>query len=452
MTTVSKLIGCLAFSFVTTTTIGCQAFIPSSSSSLSSRTSSTVSSRSAFATDHRQQDDVVEIRADIDRMKEEAIRRLEALNRKLEEEDATRNSVAVSASAAVAKVSTGGESQKTNSIVEQTLMDMANDFDREMSRPTGNVEPEEEADKKGIDVAQTTTTTTISSTTTSPDQSSEVTPKESSSSSRHPLRLLENTRWRVMVNIGREPGTWMPKTWGVSGDRLYLSCEVEFSDEVLYEQENFFNGVDGTKVLNVVHNEANLAPCMSEGGRKVRIKNGGWRVVPNEGPLKTTVLRFYFDLEEETRHKGSDVYLPSGRIYCTCGYFPMADRNPSLTEKKEAHEKELRDLENQYNHMRMDMEQDESMISLGQIKRALEMMEVRHEADKLSKVVREERIKEPEKSLLRLSQDQSVGLTREGGVCCKQDRGVSVEYHILGKFELASMDNREHNDYRELLP
>eukprot|EP00529_Nitzschia_sp_RCC80_P024132 CAMPEP_0113455494 /NCGR_PEP_ID=MMETSP0014_2-20120614/8405_1 /TAXON_ID=2857 /ORGANISM="Nitzschia sp." /LENGTH=450 /DNA_ID=CAMNT_0000346927 /DNA_START=175 /DNA_END=1527 /DNA_ORIENTATION=- /assembly_acc=CAM_ASM_000159 len=448
---VHKLIGCFAFFFVTTTTIGCQAFIPPSSSSSSTRTSSTVTSRSAFATDRRQQDDVVEIRADIDRMKEEAIRRLEALNRKLEEEDAIRNSVAVSASAAAAKVSTAGESQKTNSIVEQTLMDMANDFDREMSRPTSHAEPKEDGgDKKGIDVSPTATT--ISSTTTSPDQSSEVTAKTSSSSSRHPLRLLENTRWRVMLNIGRESGTWMPKTWGVSGDRLYLSCEVEFSNEVLYEQENFFNGVDGTKILKVVHNKANLAPCMSEGGRKVRIKNGGWRVVPNEGPLKTTVLRFYFDLEEETRHKGSDVYLPSGRIYCTCGYFPMADRSPCLTEKKEAHEKELRDLENQYNHMRMDMEQDESMISLGQIKRALEMMEVRHEADKLSKVVREERIKEPEKSLLRLSQDQSVGLTREGGVCCKQDKGVSVEYHILGKFELASMDNREHKDYRELLP
>jgi hypothetical protein len=256
----------------------------------------------------------------------------------------------------------------------------------------------------------------------------------------------------MMLNVGREPGTWMPKTWGVSGDRLYLSCEIEFSNDVLYEQEDFFNGVAGTKVLNVVHNEATLAPCMSEGGRKIRIKNGGWRVVPNEGPLKTTVLRFYFDLEEETRHRGSDVYLPSGRIFCTCGYFPMSDRQSGSSERKEAHEKQLRDLENKYARMRLGMEQDDSIISFGQLKRVLEMMDVRREADKLSKVVREERIKEPERSLLRLSQDQTVGLTKEGGVCCKKDKGMAVEYHILGKFELASMDNREHKDYRELLP
>jgi hypothetical protein len=246
----------------------------------------------------------------------------------------------------------------------------------------------------------------------------------------------------------------MPKTWGISGDRLYLNLELEFTDEQLYDRDDFFNGVSGSKVLHVIHNEGSLAPNMAEGGRRVRVRNGGWRVVPNEGPLGTTVLRFYFDLEEEVRHLGSDVYLPAGRIYCTCGYFPMKGRSSANGgfSTKETYQKELREIEARYQRLQNDMDMDESLFSLDKLKRSKEMMDIRREATKINNAIQEERVREPERALLRLSQDQSVGLTREGGVCCKKQKGVAVEYHILGHFEIASMENREHSDYRELLP
>eukprot|EP00980_Cylindrotheca_fusiformis_P012276 scaffold3001_cov122-Cylindrotheca_fusiformis.AAC.1 len=79
-------------------------------------------------------------------------------------------------------------------------------------------------------------------------------------------------------------------------------------------------------------------------------------------------------------------------------------------------------------------------------------MDLRMKANKLAQQMSEAAVKEPERRLLRLSQDQSVGLTKEGGVCCKVEKGLAIEYHILGKFEIASMENREHTDYRELLP
>jgi hypothetical protein len=271
---------------------------------------------------------------------------------------------------------------------------------------------------------------------------------------RHPLKLLDGTRWRVMLNVGREPGTWMPKTWGISGDRLHLNVELEFRSDHLYEREDFFGGVSGSKVLHVVHNEANLAPSMMEGGRRVRVKDGGWRVVPGEGPLGTTILRFYFDLEEETRHRGSDVYLPSGRVYCTCGYFPMAGRSNAdgRMSKQESIQKEVHELEMEYQMLQNANDEDDNLFSLDRLKRAKDMMDIRREATELNRAMQEERVREPERSLLRLSQDGEVGLTREGGVCCKKQKGVAMEYHILGKFEIASMANREHTDYRELLP
>jgi hypothetical protein len=280
-------------------------------------------------------------------------------------------------------------------------------------------------------------------------------PSPSSSSA----KLMDDTRWRCMLNVGREPGTWMPPTWGVSGERLYLNLELEFSPEqLLYEREDFLNGIAGTKVLKVVHNEASLAPTMTKGGRKVKVKNGGWRVGPGEGPLGTAVLRFYLELEEQTYHHGSDVYCPAGRIYCTCGYFPRMehghhhDGSSSSSSLKDVLKQEQVAMVAQYEALAAENERDDSLVSWGKLQRGKQMMDLRMKANKLARKIYEAAIREPERSLLRLSQDQSVGLTREGGVCCKVQKGLAIEYHILGKFEIASMKNREHKDYRELLP
>ena len=268
------------------------------------------------------------------------------------------------------------------------------------------------------------------------------------------LKLLDNTRWRLMLNIGREQGTWMPKTWGVSGERLRMHMELEFSPDQLYEREEFLNGVSGAKVLKIVHEMGELAPSMQHGGRQVRLKGtGGWRVAPNEGPMGTSVLRFYFDLEEETRHAGSDVYCPAGRIYCTCGYFSMLERQQhGHVSEKESLKKEMREIEVQYEALANENELDTDLVSWNKFQRSKKMMDLRMLATKLNTKMHEAHVREPDKALLRLSQDQSVGLTREGGICCKVHKGLAIEYHILGKFELASMPNREHLDYRDLLP
>lgn len=268
------------------------------------------------------------------------------------------------------------------------------------------------------------------------------------------LKLLDNTRWRLMLNVGREPGTWMPKTWGVSGDRLRMHMELEFSPEQLYEREEFLNGVSGAKVLKIVHGVGDLAPSMQHGGKQVRLKGtGGWRVAPNEGPMGTSVLRFYFDLEEETRHPGSDVYCPAGRIYCTCGYFSMLERHQQVhVSEKETLKQEMREIEVQYEALANENELDTDLVSWNKFQRSKKMMDLRMQATKLNTKMHEAHVREPDKALLRLSQDQSVGLTREGGVCCKVHKGLAIEYHILGKFEIASMTNREHVDYRDLLP
>jgi len=420
--------------------------------------------QTVFSTTHKPNDDIVEIRADIERLREEAAMRLEALNEKLilaseqrnpKPEDKTElESESESTSAkkepfapiiasltapATHPTARAARVNLDDAKTMENLVEIAGVFERDMHILS------EKKELKAKSAVRTKSTATTTTTTTTP----------SASETRHPLKLLDDTRWRLMLNVGRVRGTWMPKTWGASGEHLRLKFEVEFTTEELYEREDFFNGLsDGSKVMRIVKNEASLAPSMTSGGKNVRILDGGWRVCPQEGPLGTAILRWYFDIEEEARHLGSDVYLPKGRIYGTCGYFPLAQRSNvdgRGTTKREVYQKELSQMEVHYISLKEEMARDANLISFDKIKRYQEMREVRKKAMKVKIKIQEELVREPTKSSLRLSRDQKVGLTHEGGICCKKQNGLAQEYHILGKFEVASIENRDHSDYRDLL-
>ena len=383
-----------------------------------------------------------EMKRDIEQMKQEAIQRLEALTEKLH--GAEEELQAKQAEAASRKQQ---EPKETLAVVAPEPTTRPPSKDAFADNPFMDEEELLEQRMKRDRLVNE-----------SPSSSSSSSSAAAAAANQKIIGLLDNSRWRLMLNIGREPGTWMPKTWGVSGERLLMNLEMEFTSQQSYDSEEFLNGMDGAKVLHIVHNEANIAPSMKEGGRSVRVSDGAWRVAPKEGPMGTSVMRFYLELEEEALHQGSDVYCPVGRIYCTCGYFPMEGRTKmnELGEiggsMKDSLRKKIHELEAQYENLQTENDNDKNLMSWEMMKRGKQMMDLRMQAGKLNQQMYEAQVQEPDKSFLRLSQDQTVGLTREGGVCCKVNKGLAIEYHILGKFEIASMSNREHSDYRELLP
>ena len=166
------------------------------------------------------------------------------------------------------------------------------------------------------------------------------------------------------------------------------------------------------------------------------------------------LLAKYIEVEEEARHQGSDVHCPAGRVYCTCGYFPMTghDGKSIHGSMKDELRKKQQELAKRYEELSNENEADTWIVSIDKLKRTKEMMDLRQQADRLTTKLNQVRVREPEKSLLRMSRNQKVGLTREGGVCCKVNKGLAIEYHILGKFEIASIENREHSNYKDLLP
>jgi len=390
---------------------------------------------------HKNADDIIELRADIERLRQEAFLRLEALHEKLilkskqntnlGDEDAKehhqqRENPPIIASLTAPSTSSSTRHDRVNLEdikTMQNLTSIAEEFERDMHLLNQKLEVKSRA-----------------AALAAPEKP-------------HPLKLLDDTRWRISLDVHRVRGTWMPKTWGASGDKLRLKLEMEFTTDELYEREDFFNGLsDGSKVLRIVQNEASMAPTMTQGGKSIRVVNGGWRVCPMEGPLNTAILRWFFDVEEEARHLGSDIYLPAGRVYGTCGYFPIIVRsNVDGKSKREVYQQALRQIEAKYRSLQEEQDSDTDLISMEKLMRFQAMQVVRNDAAKIKKTINEELKKEPPKSSLRLSRDQKVGLSREGGLCCKKQNGLTQEYHILGKFEIASIENRERSDYRDLL-
>ena len=247
------------------------------------------------------------------------------------------------------------------------------------------------------------------------------------------VSLLCNSNWKLSLSIGREPNTWMPKDWGVSGERLILNLEMTFTNEQLYEREEFLGSMGGANILKVNNNELTLAPSITAGERKIKVLNGGWRVAQGMGPMGTDMLRFYFEIQEQITRDGSDIYCPAGRIYCNCGYFPTNRQSSGFKER----------LKKQLDGMIQRAEQlDEEIaaegpLSLTRFKKSAELFRLKVDMQSTGERLMAASIAEPSNSILKMSQDGLVGLTREGGVVCKVNKGVTMEYHILGRISLA---------------
>ena len=265
--------------------------------------------------------------------------------------------------------------------------------------------------------------------------------------------LLDETKWKVSLSIGREPGTWMPKDWGVSGQRLNLSFTAEFTPSQLYEKDEFFRGgYTNAKIMHVVGNEVTLGPSISEGQRLYKVKNGGWQVSQGDGPLGTDLLRFFIELDEEVTHTGSDLYIPKGRVYCSCGYFPLMSGRQSreaVPSMKESFTKELKEVDEQIQKLR-EKKAEMNPFNMDRLKVGSEIGRLLREAERIQGKIAFAAVREPDKNLLRFSEDADVGLTREGGVCCRVAKGPMMEYHILGRFGVKSVESDKRRGNEQL--
>lgn len=129
---------------------------------------------------------------------------------------------------------------------------------------------------------------------------------------------LEGLECCLVLDVGREPGTWMEQDWAASGARLVLPVNVRFTEE---ELDLGFPGEEGLggrfcKKLAVLDNNARFVG--PEGEVIVNVQGGGWASLPlterkgdyGEGASK---LRFFLDFPDGASR--NDVRLPAGRVF-----------------------------------------------------------------------------------------------------------------------------------------
>lgn len=122
---------------------------------------------------------------------------------------------------------------------------------------------------------------------------------------------LEGLTAVLKLDVGREPGTWMPKDWAASGARLSLPQTVTFSDEPIdlgFPGENALNGRLAKK-LTVVEGGRFVG---AQGEVRVSATEGAWVATPTSVPGVAKV-RFFLDFPAKATR--NDVTLPEGRIF-----------------------------------------------------------------------------------------------------------------------------------------
>jgi hypothetical protein len=98
----------------------------------------------------------------------------------------------------------------------------------------------------------------------------------------------------------------------------------------------------------------------------------------------------------------------------------------------------------EYERLQYQLESDtHGWLNVDHFKLMQQSYNAKKHMEQMAKEWREARQREPEKSQLRLNSDQTIGLTREGGVCCKVHKGLALEYHILGQMEVGYVHERE---------
>lgn len=245
----------------------------------------------------------------------------------------------------------------------------------------------------------------------------------------------------------------MPKEWGISGQRLRFQVVFDLTKEPLSEQDGFLNSNNENQGKIAKIAEAFVFPHGAFGRMPLKTKaTGGYQVIPGGGPVGTDIVRLYLELEEEL--KIGDVSCPPGRIYGTCGYFGMEHFHHSASTKtlKEKCHDELKEAAKKNEDLRSKVDKDDRLLSWEKVANMKKLHDSNADVEKLTTLYREARQREPDLSQVRPSRKGDVALSREGGVCCKVNKGLSVEYHILGRMEVASVDVKpDRDEYQDLI-
>jgi hypothetical protein len=144
-----------------------------------------------------------------------------------------------------------------------------------------------------------------------------------------PASLISNTKWKLRLDVGLQPGTWMPKRfpgWGASGARLPVDVDIEFLTRPSPRRESLVGPKAETFVLQV-SGDAPSTVVSERGQEEVVFADGGWCVQRPTAAVRNAeggtvappgLLRFWLDCPSGARKRDAEIF-PGTRIYFTTG-------------------------------------------------------------------------------------------------------------------------------------
>ena len=125
-------------------------------------------------------------------------------------------------------------------------------------------------------------------------------------------------KWRLTLNVGREPGTAMPAEWASSGARMLMSLDVDVLESPADEPD--LDDLVGRGARAIVPRaregaeEEESPSCAASftgdnGEVLVPVRGGGWSFNDGKVPAK---VRFWLDFDAAVRR---DVELPAGPLF-----------------------------------------------------------------------------------------------------------------------------------------
>ncbi|GAX10303.1 hypothetical protein FisN_3Lh504 [Fistulifera solaris] len=251
--------------------------------------------------------------------------------------------------------------------------------------------------------------------------------------------------WQILVNIGREEGSWMPESWAASGARLSFPMDVMVASDYTAEKDKEYEFMGGNSMRLLVLEDPTFVS--SDGEQFIGIREeGAWKMqMPKQRGAAGTV-RFWIDVEQaDGLSQGvgavrNDVTLPAERIFFMSKCWREEDLKIAARKMKPyetAAEEAQRRVEEQLSHETGDRRLDGTdplETALGTIS----MAKLIKDRDDRMRDLREAENKLPRNAeRLKLGfwpgSDEKLAIG-EGTIAVKRKKLLGDEFHILGKW------------------
>mmetsp|Transcript_19415 Transcript_19415/g.28772 ORF Transcript_19415/g.28772 Transcript_19415/m.28772 type:complete len:297 (+) Transcript_19415:76-966(+) len=168
------------------------------------------------------------------------------------------------------------------------------------------------------------------------------------SSNNESMNDIPSIGYRLHIDIGREDGTWMDRTWGSSGRRIEFTVDVSFllpnnddntEDSSLAPEDVCSKMVKDnlsgkSTAIRIVQCPSNLARLRG-GFDQMRSNGGGYRIDLDSKKgnwYESSTARFFLDVEGTKDGEYGDISIPAGSLYFSLPCFQRSIQQLSTRE------------------------------------------------------------------------------------------------------------------------